>query len=153
MPNYKGHLAGGFIAYGLTVGMLIVYCQPTFFTAVEWLLCALAGALFPDIDIKSKGQKLFYWVLLLIFVFLMLRKHFEILAVLSIVAITPLLVKHRGVFHRLWFVVSVPALAAFCLSMYVPTYASIIFFDTIFFIAGAISHLWLDMGFKKMFRW
>jgi hypothetical protein len=153
MPNYKGHLAGGFIAYTVTIGILLAYCQPTFFTAVEWLLFTLAGALFPDIDIKSKGQKLFYWILLIIFVFLMLRKHFEILAVLSIIAITPLLVKHRGVFHRLWFVVSIPALAAFCLSMYVPTYASIIFFDTIFFIAGAISHLWLDMGFKKMFRW
>lgn len=153
MSNYKGHLAGGFIAYTVTIGILLAYCQPTFFTAVEWLLFTLAGALFPDIDIKSKGQKLFYWILLIIFVFLMLRKHFEILAVLSIVAITPLLVKHRGVFHRLWFVVSIPALAAFCLSMYVPTYASIIFFDTIFFIAGAISHLWLDMGFKRMFRW
>jgi hypothetical protein len=152
MPNYKGHLAGGAIAYGITAGLLLSLCHPTFFTTVEWLLFALAGALFPDIDIKSKGQKLFYWVLLGIYFFLIVRKHFEIMAVLSVVSITPLLVNHRGVFHRLWFVILIPTIMAFCISLHVPTYATGIFFDTIFFITGAVSHLWLDVGFKKLFR-
>lgn len=153
MPNYKGHLAGGAIAYGLTAGLLLSVCHPSFFTTIEWLLFALAGALFPDIDIKSKGQKLFYWVLLGMYIFLIARNHFEIIALLSVISIVPMLVKHRGVFHRLWFIVLIPTMTAFCISLYVPSYAIIIFFDTIFFITGAISHLWLDMGFKRMFRW
>jgi len=69
MPGYKGHLVGGTVAYGLLFFGLVgvVVKQPSMLTAGEWLLFALAGSLFPDIDIKSKGQKYFYYVIFLFF--------------------------------------------------------------------------------------
>jgi len=63
MPNYKGHLAGGVVTYCVVLCAL-VGTAPSFMTAGEWLLFTLAGALFPDIDIKSKGQKYFYYLVL-----------------------------------------------------------------------------------------
>src|SRR5438309_2217826 len=63
MPGYKGHLVGGTVAFGLLFFALVgvVVRQPSMLIAGEWLLFALAGSLFPDIDIKSKGQKYFYF--------------------------------------------------------------------------------------------
>jgi hypothetical protein len=81
MANYKGHLIGGAVAYSifLFVGRLH---NMSFYTVLEWLLFSLAGALFPDIDTKSKGQKLFYWFLLFFFFFAILKENFSACAIL-----------------------------------------------------------------------
>lgn len=153
MANYKGHVTGGIIAYGLLTTVIIcLKGRPTPCALIEWLLCAIGGALFPDIDIKSKGQKTFYWLLLGIYLMLVLAGSLEVLAFVSILATVPMIVKHRGIFHRLWFVISVPLLFAFWLSICAPYYASALLLDAFYFIIGAISHLWLDFGFWRMFR-
>ncbi|MGC2310143.1 MAG: hypothetical protein WA432_00805 [Candidatus Babeliaceae bacterium] len=64
MPSYKGHLLGGLVVY--SIALLFMATTLSWLTKGEWLLCTLFGALFPDIDIKSKGQKLFYALLLVI---------------------------------------------------------------------------------------
>lgn len=151
MPGYKGHLTGGALFFGLLVALL-PWFNPSFLTGIEWLLFTLAGSLFPDIDIKSKGQKLFYWVVLVVVFVAVLQHNVAILTLVSIAALVPMLVNHRGIFHRLWFVIALPASVAFALSLYIPAYAKTIFFDTFFFIVGAISHLWLDLGLKRMLR-
>ena len=150
MPNYKGHLVGGAGAFGILFFALRSSCNPSLFTGVEWFVFTLAGALFPDIDIKSKGQKYFYWAVLLLFTFLLLKKQFESMACFSFVIITPMLVKHRGIFHRFWFVVSMPLLVWSLVAVALPDYSSILFFNTLFFITGGISHIALDMGFTRM---
>ncbi len=152
MANYKGHLAGGIFVYLLGIYFVIQARSISLVLALEWLLFTLAGALFPDIDIKSKGQKLFYWILFFLSMILLLLNHIQALIILGFIGLTPLLVRHRGIFHSLWFVLLIPSLVAFFVCMYVPNCSRIIVFDTIFFIAGAISHLWLDFGFKRMMR-
>lgn len=151
MSNYKGHLTGGVICYGMFIGLIALASGiPSPWALVEWLVCAIGGALFPDIDIKSKGQKTFYWGLLGAYLLLILAGRLEVLAFISIIAIAPMIVKHRGIFHRLWFVVSFPLLFAFWLSICMPNYTGAILLDACFFIAGAVSHLWLDFGPRKM---
>lgn len=153
MPGYKVHLAGGGALFGL---IFIIITQPIFkppvLTAFEWLLFMLAGALFPDVDVKSKGQKLLYLFLIVLFSLLLAQGCHSTVACLAVISLIPMIVRHRGLFHNFWFVVFFPLSVGYLLGVCFPSYSSIIFVDSLFFIAGAISHLWLDRGIKKMFR-
>ncbi|HLW72749.1 MAG TPA: metal-dependent hydrolase [Candidatus Babeliales bacterium] len=154
MPGYKGHLVGGGVAFGLLFFGLVgtVIAQPSLLTAGEWLLFALAGSLFPDIDIKSKGQKYFYYVIFLFFIILAAQQRFEMLTCFSFVIITPMLARHRGIFHNQWFVIAVPLILWIMVSMAMPRVSNQFFFDILFFITGALSHIWLDFGARQMIR-
>ena len=59
MPNYKGHIVGGTVTY-LVVLQVIKHAQPNIHVVLQGLVFCLLGSLFPDIDVKSKGQKIFY---------------------------------------------------------------------------------------------
>ena len=154
MPGYKGHCVGGVIAFGLLFLVLVpaIIKQPSMVTMGEWLLFALAGSLFPDIDIKSKGQKYFYYVIFLFFMILVMNRRFEIISCFSFIIITPMLARHRGIFHSPWFVITMPLLLWAFVSMFIPRISQQFFFDMIFFIVGALSHLWLDFGVRQMIR-
>ena len=151
MPGYRGHLVGGVIAFGLLLYAL-KHLHPTPFMAAEWLACSLAGSLFPDIDVKSKGQKLFYWLILILFMLLFYHGRTKVIVGLSFAAVTPMLVRHRGIFHRLWFVIAIPFATAWYLGILYPVYARKALFDAGFFCVGVLSHLWLDLGLRRMFR-
>jgi|SRR5579872_3439636 hypothetical protein len=154
MPGYKGHLIGGAVAFCITLVIVSYFyqCQPTPIALAEWLGFCLAGSLFPDIDTKSKGQKYFYRGVLLALIFLAYKKQFDILAWVCIVSITPMLVKHRGLFHRIWFLIGMPLLLWYMICIEFPCYRAQLFFDVIFFIAGSLSHVWLDVGLRRMLR-
>jgi len=155
MPGYKGHLAGGVIAFGMLFFVLVaivVIKKPSMLTAVEWLLFALAGSLFPDIDIKSKGQKYFYYGVFLFFIVLAVRQRFEMLCCFSFIIITPMLTRHRGIFHSPRFVITIPLILWIFVSISMPRIMYQLFFDMLFFIVGALSHLWLDFGARQMIR-
>lgn len=150
MPNYKGHLAGGLVVYFMVL-VVLIGSTPSVVTAFEWLVFALAGALFPDVDIKSKGQKYFYYLVFIALAVLMYQQRFRIASCFSFFAITPMLTKHRGIFHNVWFVVGLPLSIWMAMGMLFPVLAWPLFFDTLFFIAGALSHLFLDRGLSRMF--
>jgi len=155
MPNYKGHLVGGFIAYAIVVYILLylmIIYVPSITTAIEWLLFTLAGSLFPDVDIKSKGQKLFYRTMFGITLLLILKQRFELLILVMVLSFIPLLVRHRGIFHNFWFIMMLVGTVTCTLTIYYPAHAHIITTDALFFITGIISHLWLDLGLKRMLR-
>jgi len=151
MPGYKGHVAGGLVAYALVM-YLLSGLNPSSCTALEWLMFTLAGSLFPDIDIKSKGQKWFYWLIFVCFVMLLVCKRYALLAVLGIGALIPMMVRHRGIFHQLWFVLAVPCAVTLGVAIWAPAYTQIAVLDALFFTAGAVSHLWLDLGVRRMVR-
>ena len=153
MPNYKGHLAGGVVVFAMIfTGMCIMY-KPSLSIAIEWLVFTLAGALFPDIDIKSKGQKYFYYIVFFAFIILAARKQFITVTCCSFLILSPMLVRHRGIFHHPLFVIAVPILVWAFLSTLTTSYASKrLLWDTMFFIAGALSHIWLDIGTRHMLR-
>ncbi len=147
VPGYRGHLIGGTAAFALTFYLFQNQCHSST-TAIQWLICALAGALFPDIDVKSKGQKYFYWVVLALLLIFLMAQEFELLAVCGITSIIPMLCKHRGLFHEPWFVVGLPATLWASISIAYPQYTQIVFFYALFFAIGALSHLYLDRGVK-----
>lgn len=151
MPNYKGHLVGGTVGFVLVIFFCSLH-QSSCTQLLEWLLCVLAGSLFPDIDTKSKGQKLFYAILCMVMFVCLVQEQLKLLAGLALAGMLPLLVNHRGIFHRLWFVMVLITVATFLLSTAYPFAQQRLIFDAAFFSLGAISHLYLDVGVKKMFR-
>jgi len=151
MAQFKGHLAGGFAAW-LVVGLVAFsYCTSPLM-AVLSLLSAELGALFPDVDIKSKGQKLFYLGLIPIYIFLLLKGFVLSALLVAFAAFIPLISHHRGLFHSWWFLMILPSSIAIALISYFPAMKFDVLVLLLFFIAGALSHLWLDFGLKKMFR-
>jgi hypothetical protein len=151
MPGYKGHLVGGSAAFGITYFLLSSHCSTTMI-AVHWLLCSLAGSLFPDIDVKSKGQKYGYWAIFFLFILLILSNQLRLLSILSLVCLTPMLVRHRGIFHRMWFVILMPLGVWLGVSTMHPQWSGALFFYTLFFIVGCASHLVLDFGIRRL-KW
>jgi membrane-bound metal-dependent hydrolase YbcI (DUF457 family) len=151
MPNYKGHLFGGLCAF-LFIFIFFLYKQVTLFVGIELLICLLLGALFPDIDTKSQGQKLFYRLLFVVLLLLFIKQKFFEIAFFALLAFLPLLVKHRGLFHNIWFVSFISFIPYFYCSLWMPSYCPILLWNTVFFVIGIITHLWLDLGFRRMIR-
>src|SRR5205085_9492422 len=65
-------------------------------------------ALFPDIDIKSKGQVMFYRLFFLLDLLLLFNGMFKEAALLGFLALLPILSKHRGWTHTIWAMVLIP---------------------------------------------
>jgi hypothetical protein len=148
MPGYKGHLLGGLITY-LLIMLVFVSVKPSFITACEWLFFTLAGSLFPDIDVKSKGQKYFYYVVLVCFIWLMYLGSYHMVSCLSCIAITPMLVRHRGIFHKSWFLVFIVIGTWIFMSTLFPTVSRPLLINLLLFLAGALSHLFFDHRMHK----
>lgn len=151
MPGYRAHLMGGFTAY-IFLLYIVQPLKPTPLTMIEWLGFSLMGSLFPDVDTKSKGQLWFYRFVAFSLLVLATRRHYAAAMMVSLASVAPLLVRHRGLFHRPWFIVSVPFVSALILSNYIPCYAMFCYYDALFFVVGALSHIWLDLGLMKLFK-
>jgi len=151
MPGYKAHLAGGLV---VAVPMLYLLRHQAGSPGMMgvWLGFALAGALFPDIDTTSKGQKWFFRFWLLVLLLLLLFKQYALFIASALLATAPLIVNHRGIFHKSWFLIVVPCCVAAIFAWYMPEQWKNIFFITLFFVVGTLSHLFLDFGPKRMFR-
>jgi hypothetical protein len=68
------------------------------------------------------------------------------------IALFPLFVRHRGIFHRVWFIVLLCGVAACITPFLSPLHVHLVVWDMFFFALGALSHIWLDFGIKRMIR-
>lgn len=150
MPNYQGHLVGGAIcAAPLLVATHYAYpLHPLW--GISLLLSCMLGALFPDVDTKSKGQRIYYYTLTALIIVLAFERKFDYILLLLPIILLPLIVRHRGLFHKLWFILAVMAGATFYACASWPALKLLIVLHSLFFTAGAISHLYLDLGFKRL---
>jgi hypothetical protein len=147
MPGYKGHLLGGLATCFLihaTSTKLFSYPDPTLKKFLFTLIFALLGSLFPDIDTKSVGQKIFYTLLTIPLFFAILTHQWRLLTVISLISIFPVLVNHRGIIHTVWFVALVPLSVPIFLHVSSPHIMSQIWTAYTYFVAGALSHILLD---------
>lgn len=119
MAGYRGHLAGATLFFGLyfaaVAAVFAVDAAYARFTLAEQVgypvalfgICLLFG-LWPDVDTNSVGQNLFYSLFFVVDLVLVLTKQFEEAAYFGLLALLPILGKHRGWTHTWWAMLAVP---------------------------------------------
>lgn len=152
MPSYRVHLVGGLVTY-LAILQMMKHSNPSSITIAFGLLFCLLGALFPDIDVKSKGQKVFYSLLLGLLMMLLYQRMYCLFAVMSFLGIIPILVKHRGIFHHIWFLLSMSFLGTLIVKSSCGTYERLMVNNCWFFFAGTVSHVLLDRMVSRVKRY
>lgn len=146
MPGYKGHLLGGLLVAATAFVFLVALRLYT----DDWTLLAslggvvLLGALFPDIDTDSKGQTLFYTALLGVDAWLVYRRLYLHAAWLGLLALIPVLGRHRGWIHTWWAMLLLPLPIVFLplILWQVDWERSLPYY--VAFVLGYFSHLLLD---------
>lgn len=151
MPGYKKHLTNGLLTYIIVIFFAAFYIYSLKFL-ISGLVSLILGSLFPDIDIKSKGQKVFYIIFLILLMILILADAWQLAAIFSVLTTLPNIVKHRGIFHNIWFNALLVTLFVLILTRAFPTKKSIFIFNGIFFLIGVLSHLISDIGLKNFLR-
>ena len=128
MSMFREHWIGGLTAYSVffilslsvSISVSIIFGLPfdwnptislNLIVIVGCFVVALLFGLWPDVDIKSKSQKIFYTVLfvfnaVLIFVF----KFYIVAALLGLFAMLPILSRHRGWTHSRITMILLPSL-------------------------------------------
>jgi len=145
------HIAAGFIVWIISL-LLFQYCVVSVFQVIILLLCAVAGSLFPDIDIKSKGQRFFFSCMIPLYIILYIRAYYLLCGGLAFVALLPTFVSHRGIFHRLWFIIVITCIVALATTHIFPSHKELIKIGAVVFIFGSLSHLLLDFGLRGIFQ-
>lgn len=149
MPGFRGHLIGGAVTY-LAILQYIKSMQPSVSVIISGFVFCMIGSLFPDIDIKSKGQKLFYSLALVVLCCFLYYERTDLFIGLSLLAIIPLLVKHRGLFHQLWFLIFVSITTGLVIGSFHSDFSAWAMKNALFFLAGAISHIVLDIVITRL---
>lgn len=110
MSGYKTHTIGATILALVFYGFIILVAQfidiPIITMAMDTpskrsflLIIAVLFALWPDVDTNSVGQNIFYSVFLVVDVTLILFKFYIVSAYFGLLALLPVLAKHRGWTH------------------------------------------------------
>lgn len=163
MAGYKGHIVGAVGINAMYVAVLATAPQNQLLKNTQGILSdgqMLAGlfvvavlfGLFPDIDTNSKGQNIFFGVALVADVLLISSGRIEAAAYLGLLAMTPIVGKHRGWTHSFLAMVAVPLPIVVVPYLYktevLPT-ALVIYGAA---VAGYFSHLLLDGRVTRYFR-
>ncbi len=140
MSMFREHWIGGLVAYSafFTVSLITTFAVPIFYDTVPqtWnptippvrdivkiigcFAVAVLFGLWPDVDIKSKSQKIFYTVLFTLNVVLIVffQKYLES-ALLGLFAMLPIMSKHRGWTHAKVTMILLPSVF-----LLIPIYAA-----------------------------
>lgn len=162
MANYKGHIAGGAVTGALIVGSLN-YLPDGVLPSTQQVLndwqfsiglitIAVLFGIWPDVDTNSKAQDVFYGIGFLLNIFLIINGEFALSALLGMLAMTPIVGKHRGWTHGkiAMLLVPTPILAVAYLSG--EHIGPVGFLTYIVAVGGYFSHLLLDGLIIKRFR-
>ncbi|MFO7718313.1 MAG: metal-dependent hydrolase [Thermodesulfobacteriota bacterium] len=147
MPGYKTHFTVGGLVGGGAVALSIVngWYIPAPQTALLLIAVAAGAAIFPDVDTDSKGQRLYYSLLVLVDAVLIFKEEYRWAALLGLCAMLPAVDQHRGWTHTWWamFVVPLPLLLLPSL-MWSPQVVPVMIPYYIAAIVGYLTHLALD---------
>ncbi|MDQ3123722.1 MAG: metal-dependent hydrolase [bacterium] len=162
MAGYKGHTFGA--AFFVVMYVLVIALAPfSLFASSVGLLSneqTLAGlmivgmlfGLWPDIDTNSRGQDIFFAVAFITDIALIWAGRLEAAAYLGLLAMTPIVGKHRGWTHSRIAMILVPL--PIVLIPYVYNHnnmtVAILFYGAA--ITGYFSHLFLDGLITKKFH-
>ena len=162
MANYKGHIVGGVLVN--TAFISAVYLAPgnslsqTSGLLTNWqfvaglYIIAILFSLWPDVDTNSKGQNIFYGLAFIINILLIATGKIEASAYLGLLAMTPIIGKHRGWTHSKIAMVLIPAPILVVSYLYrgeILTSTMLLYGAS---VAGYFSHLLFDGLILKRFR-
>ena len=152
MPGYKAHMSAGAVVFAVTLVAVthFIMPRPHILITLQWLLCAILGSLFPDVDIKSQGQILFYHIVGPTLLFLWWQEKTALFIWVTFLSLLPVLAHHRGLFHKPWFIVACAFGGALLCSASYPHHEKVLFISALFFTVGAFSHIYLDKGVTKL---
>lgn len=162
MANWRGHVAGGAVLGAGYIALLALgpntLTEHTRGLMSDWqmliglMVICILFALWPDIDTNSKGQNIFFGIAFAADIVLILSGHIEAAAYLGLIAMTPILGKHRGWTHSRVAMVLVPLPIIIIPYLYRQEILqpALIFYGAA--LAGYFSHLLLDGLIIKRFR-
>jgi hypothetical protein len=160
MPGYKGHIAGAVVVNAAYVGAVHAFSPATITDTANLLsdtqmlaglfVIAILFGLWPDVDTNSKGQDIFYGMAFIADVLLLASGRVEAAAILGLLAMTPILSKHRGWTHSKLAMILVPAPFLIVPYLYRPEILHVALLIYGAAVAGYFSHLLLD---GKLVRW
>lgn len=160
MPGYKGHIVGAVVCNTAYVGALSVapgsslHDTSNLVSSAELLtgffVVSILFGLFPDIDTNSKGQHIFYATAIAADIWLIYDGRMEAAAFLGLLAMTPIVGKHRGWTHSKLAMILVPSPIVILPYLYNSQ-----FIDTALLVYGAavvgyFSHLLFDGCITKL---
>ncbi len=155
MADFRGHLWGGLFATMLSALLCVAglwwtnHLEP-YLTVDVWprlllLFCiGMLSACFPDVDIESKSQRLFYRLLILLDMWFILIGDYRTAALVGLGAMLPLLGKHRGWTHTWLAMLLVPALFLLAPMYLNKTFESFPIVCYVVSVSAYASHLVLD---------
>ncbi|HEV7454573.1 MAG TPA: metal-dependent hydrolase [Candidatus Saccharimonadales bacterium] len=154
MSGYKGHIAGAIaINTVYLAGVRLLpgsMLQRWDISLQDWQLIvglfviAVLFGLFPDVDTNSMGQNIFFGIAFIAMITLIVVGKFEPAAYLGLLAMTPIIGKHRGWTHSKLAMFLVPApilIIPYLHNQHVWTLGIVIYGAA---FAGYFSHLLLD---------
>ncbi len=162
MANYKGHIGGAVVVCTVYVAaatiMPVEWAAKTGYILADWQMVAalfiisMLFGLWPDIDTNSKAQDIFFTVAFVSNVALLASGRIEAAAYLGLLAMTPIVGKHRGWTHSKIAMVLVPLPILVLPYLYNENYLlpAALFYGAA--VAGYFSHLLLDGLIWKRFR-
>ena len=118
MANYRGHIGGAVVVcagYVAAAAFLPVeWAAKTGYILADWqmvaalFVIAMLFGLWPDIDTNSKAQDIFFGVAFICDILLLATGRIEAAAYLGLLAMIPIVGKHRGWTHSKLAMVLVP---------------------------------------------
>ncbi len=107
MAGYRGHIGGALLFCGL------LYFFPFWNPLPVWGKAACVGiavlfALWPDVDVKSKGQTIYILAFLIIDAILIYRQEYKRAAYLGFLIVLPIVSPHRGWTHSFIAMILIP---------------------------------------------
>jgi membrane-bound metal-dependent hydrolase YbcI (DUF457 family) len=162
MANWKGHVIGGVALGGIYAGALsyapVEHLAERADLLHDWqalvavMVLSVLFALFPDIDTNSKGQNIFYGIALAFDILLIWSGNIQAAAYLGLIAMLPVVGKHRGWTHSKLAMLVVPLPIVIVPYLYNQKILaiSIIYYGAA--VVGYFSHLLLDGLIVKWFR-
>jgi membrane-bound metal-dependent hydrolase YbcI (DUF457 family) len=162
MAGYKGHIAGAAavnMGYVLTLTVLPwdilartggLFAQWQFIAGL--FIIAMLFGLWPDIDTNSRGQDIFFGAAFLFDIILIWQGYIEAAAYLGLMAMTPIVGKHRGWTHSKLAMVLIPLPVVIISYLYrseMLVTALLIYGAA---VSGYFSHLLLDGKITKLIR-
>lgn len=154
MANYRGHIGGALAISVVYVGAVTLipleWATKTGYVLADWqfvtalFVVSMLFGLLPDVDTNSKAQDIFFALAFSLDVALIYIGRIEAAAYLGLLAMAPIVGKHRGWTHKKWAMLIVPLPILLLPYLYDESnlVVGLLFYGSA--VAGYFSHLLLD---------